>query len=321
MIGKKSKIYLAGHDGMLGSNIMNFLQQEGYLNIISRTRQELNLINQKETELFFEKETPDYVIMAAGKVGGIKANMEHSAEFLYENLMIVSNVINSAHKYKVKKLVFLGTSSVYPKDANQPFKETSLLTGPFESTNEPYSIAKVVGIKLCQYYNKQYGDNFYTIMPANLYGFYDHFEPEKSHVIPGLIYKLNEAKKQGLKEVLLWGTGNPLREFLYAKDLAEGIVFLLNKVNANTIYKKGVPVLNIGGIEEITIKKLASKISKIVGFEGDIKFDINMPDGIKRKRMDSNILHSMGWKPYTKIEEGISQTYQWYLKQNIIVST
>jgi GDP-L-fucose synthase len=309
----EERIYLAGHEGMVGSNLLNHFRSKGYKNIITKPFSELDLTDSHATQEFFEDAKPDIVILAAGKVGGIGANTKYPAEFIYQNSMIELNVIHSAHVTNVKKLIFFGTSSVYPKNATQPIKEEELLTGEFEKTNEPYSLAKITGIKLCEYYYKEYSDNFYAVMPANLYGPYDHFEPEKSHVIPALIYKIHKAEVENRDKVELWGTGAPLREFLFAPDLAEIIIHFLNHIDAIDIYKRGISVLNIGSGEEISIKELANLIKEIIGYKGEVVFDVQKPDGIMRKSLDGSRLKELGWNSFTKLNDGLKETYKWYL--------
>jgi len=300
---KKSKIYVAGHRGMVGSAIQRNLQDQGYENIVAKTSSELNLKNQHAVNDFFAKEKPEYVFLAAAKVGGIMANNVYRAEFLYDNLMIESNVIQAAHVNGVKKLLFLGSSCIYPKLAPQPLKEEYLLTGLLESTNEPYAIAKIAGIKLCEAYRDQYGSNFISAMPTNLYGPGDNYHLQNSHVIPAMIRKFHEAKVSGAKEVEIWGSGKPLREFMYADDLAEACVFLMKNYDDKLF-------VNIGTAEEVTIGELANLVKKVVGFEGEIRFDPSKPDGTPRKLMDSSRLHAMGWKHKTNLEEGLKKTYE-----------
>jgi GDP-L-fucose synthase len=304
----QSKIYIAGHQGMVGSAINRNLTAKGYKHIIGRTFQELNLTRQAEVELFFDEERPEVVILAAAKVGGIHANNTFPAEFIYENLMIEANVIHSAYKYGVKKLLFLGSSCIYPKMASQPIKEDYLLTGPLEETNEAYAIAKISGIELCKFYHRQYGCDFISVMPTNLYGVNDNFNLETSHVMPALIRKFHEAKLRGDSEVIMWGTGKPMREFLYVDDLADACVFLLEN------YSEELHV-NIGTGEDIAIGELASIIKSVVGFEGEILQDLSKPDGTPRKLLDVTYLHTLGWKHKVELEEGIRKVYEWYQRQ------
>ncbi len=323
MLDKYSKIYIAGHRGMVGSAIKRKFEAEGFENIVTRTHSELDLTRQNEVENFFEKERPEYVILAAAKVGGILANNTYRAEFIYENLMIEVNVIHAAYKYGVKKLLFLGSSCIYPKFANQPIKEEELLSGYLEKTNEPYAIAKIAGIKLCENYYLQYGSNFFSVMPTNLYGPNDNFDLETSHVLPALIRKFHEAKQRSApsvqrsvdskNEVVIWGTGKPKREFLYVDDLADAVYFLMNKIDAKDIYEKGISHLNIGTGEDLSISELAELIKKIIGYKGEIVYDTTKPDGTPRKLLDVSSIHKLGWKHSTSLEDGIKRTYEWFV--------
>lgn len=299
---KDSKIFVAGSRGMVGSAIVRKLQKEGYSNLIIRTSKELDLRDQKQVQDFFEKEKPEFVFLAAAKVGGILANNTYRADFIYENLMIQNNVIHQAYVHKVKKLMFLGSSCIYPKLAPQPLKEESLLTGLLEYTNEPYAIAKIAGIKMCEAYRDQYGCNFISVMPTNLYGPNDNYDLKNSHVLPALIRKFHTAKKEGQKTVEIWGTGSPKREFLHVDDLADACFFLMQNYN-----EKGF--LNIGVGDDITIKELALLVKKIVGFEGELVFDTSKPDGTPRKLMDVGRLNDLGWKARIPLEEGIASVY------------
>ncbi|MCX7955046.1 MAG: GDP-L-fucose synthase [Bacteroidales bacterium] len=303
-----SLIYVAGHTGMVGSAIVRALKKNGYNNILTATSQELNLIRQTDVELFFEKHKPEYVFVAAAKVGGIYANNTYKAQFLYENLMIAANIIHSAYKYGTKKLLFLGSSCIYPKFAPQPLKEEYLLTGALEPTNEPYAIAKIVGLKLCDTYRFQYGCNFISVMPTNLYGINDNYHPENSHVIPALIKRFHEAKEKKLPEVEVWGTGTPFREFLFTDDLADACIFLMNNYN-------NYGWINVGSGEEISIRDLAYLIKKIVGYNGNIVFNPNMPDGTPRKLLDCTKIHNMGWRAKTPLTEGLKITYNDFLSK------
>lgn len=305
-MNKDSKIYVAGHRGMVGSAIVRNLEAKGYTNIIGRTSKELNLMRQDEVERFFEVEKPDYVFLAAAKVGGIHANNTYPAEFIYNNLMIESNIIHSAYKYGVKKLLFLGSSCIYPKMAPQPIKEEYLLTGSLEPTNEAYAIAKIAGIELCKFYRRQYGCDFISAMPTNLYGINDNFDLETSHVMPALIRKFHEAKINGTKEVVMWGTGKPKREFLYVDDLADACVHLMNNYSDETH-------VNVGTGEDVEIRELAQIIKEVVGYEGEIANDLSKPDGTPRKLLDVSLLESTGWKYSTKLKDGITKVYSWYL--------
>lgn len=309
MMKKTDKIYVAGHSGMVGSAIVNALAGRGFTNLVYRSSKELDLRNQGATENFFNEEKPEYVFLAAAKVGGIIANNTYRADFLYDNLAIVSNVIHAAQKNGVSKLLFLGSSCIYPKMAPQPIKEEYLLTGPLETTNEPYAIAKIAGIKLCETYREQYGANFISVMPANLYGKNDNYHPENSHVLPALLRRFHEAKMQGLKKVIIWGSGNPLREFLFADDLADACVFLMENYNEKEI-------INIGSGVDISIKELALLISEITGFTGQLVFDTTKPDGTPRKLLDVTKLNSLGWHYKTKLKEGIGIAYQDFLQKH-----
>ena len=300
---KDAKIFVAGHRGMVGSAIYNKLKDSGYTNLVTRTSKELDLRNQSDVETFFKNEKPDYVFLAAAKVGGIVANNTYRADFIYENLAIQNNVIHQAHVNGVKKLMFLGSSCIYPKMAPQPLKEDYLLTGTLEPTNEPYAIAKIAGIKMCESYRKQYGANFISVMPTNLYGYNDNYHPQNSHVLPALIRRFHEAKENKLSEVIIWGTGSPLREFLFSSDLADACVFLMENYDEEEF-------VNIGIGEDLSIKDLAILIKNIVGYEGDIKFDTSKPDGTPRKLMDVSKLHSLGWKHKINLEEGIKLAYE-----------
>lgn len=301
-MNKQDKIYVAGHRGMVGSAIVRKLQKEGFTNIITRTSSELDLRNQQAVADFFATEKPDYVYLAAAKVGGIVANNTYRADFIYENIMIQSNIIHQSYLNKVKKLMFLGSSCIYPKLAPQPLKEDYLLTGLLEQTNEPYAIAKIAGIKMCDAYRAQYGCNFISVMPTNLYGPNDNYDLNNSHVLPALIRKFHTAKAKNEKTVEVWGTGSPLREFLHADDLADACFYLMQHYNE-------AGLVNIGVGEDITIKDLALLVKKIVGFEGELKFDTSKPDGTPRKLMDVGKLHSFGWKHRINLEEGITAVY------------
>ncbi len=300
---KYDKIYIAGHRGMVGSAIMRKLQAEGFTNFVTRTSAELDLRDQPAVCAFFEQEKPDYVFLAAAKVGGIVANNTYRAEFLYDNLQIQNNIINSAHLNNVTKLMFLGSSCIYPKLAPQPLHEDALLTGLLEPTNEPYAIAKIAGIKMCDAYRAQYGSNFISVMPTNLYGYNDNYHPQNSHVLPALIRRFHEAKEAGTPEVVIWGSGSPLREFLFADDLAEACYHLMQNFDE-------AGFINIGSGKEITIKDLALLIKKIVGYQGELTFDSSKPDGTPRKLMDVSKLAEKGWSYKTELEEGIKLAYQ-----------
>ena len=304
-----NKIYIAGHRGMVGSAIYRGLQAKGFTNIITRSSQELDLRNQAAVANFFETEKPDYVFLAAAKVGGILANNTYRADFLYENLMIESNIIHAAYVNGVTKLMFLGSSCIYPKLAPQPLKEEYLLTGLLEATNEPYAIAKIAGIKLCEAYRDQYGCNFISVMPTNLYGLGDNYHPNNSHVLPALIRRFHEAKVSGAPTVTIWGTGTPKREFLYADDLAAACLYLMETYNEKEL-------VNIGTGEDQSIKELAELVMKTVGFEGTIDFDTTKPDGTPRKLMDVTKLTNLGWRYTTPLEEGMAKAYADFLKNN-----
>jgi GDP-L-fucose synthase len=303
MINKSAKIYIAGHRGMVGSAILRALQAQGYSNFVLRTSSELDLRNQKDVFDFFSKEKPEYVFLAAAKVGGIVANNTYRADFLYENLMIQCNVIHQAYLNGVQKLLFLGSSCIYPKMAPQPLKEEYLLTGLLEPTNEPYAISKIAGIKMCDAYRSQYGCNFISVMPTNLYGPNDNYDLSNSHVLPALLRKFISAKREGADSVTIWGTGSPLREFLHADDLAEACLFLMDGYNE-------AGLVNIGVGEDISILDLANLVKRIVGFEGEIQLDNSKPDGTPRKLMDVSKLNGLGWKASTSLEEGIKMVYE-----------
>ena len=305
---RESKIYVAGHNGMVGSAIVRNLRAKGYHNIIGRTSRELDLTVQDDVENFFAEERPEYIFVAAAKVGGIHANNTYPAEFIYENLMIELNTIHNAYKYGVKKLLFLGSSCIYPKLAQQPIREEFLMTGILEPTNEAYAIAKISGIALCKFYRRQYGCDFISVMPTNLYGINDNFDLDTSHVLPALIRKFHEAKVNGAKEVIIWGTGKPRREFLHVDDLADACTYLINH------YSDELHV-NIGTGEDIEIIELAKLVSEIVGYGGSINNDLSKPDGTPRKLLDVCLLSSLGWRPRTELKEGIEEVYKWYCDQ------
>jgi len=310
-----NKIYLAGHAGMVGSAIHRRLVDKYYSNIITKNLSELDLTRQRDVEEFFKNENPQTVIVAAAKVGGIMANDMFRAEFIYDNLMIESNIINSAYKFGTEKLIFLGSSCIYPKLAPQPLKEEYLLSGYLEYTNEPYAIAKIAGIKLCENYYRQHGCNFFSVMPTNLYGSNDNFNLNTSHVLPALIKKFHDAKSKSLPEVIVWGTGTPKREFLFVDDLAEAIVFLLEKIEAKDIYNAGITQINIGMGQDLMISELAAMIADVVGFKGKIIYDSSKPDGTPRKLMDVSRINNLGWNAKTDLKSGIQKTYQWYLEK------
>lgn len=307
---KDSKIYVAGHRGMVGSAIVRRLEAEGFTNIITRSSKELDLRNQLAVSEFFANEKPEYVFLAAAKVGGIVANNTYRAEFLYDNLQLQNNVIHYSYVNGVKKLMFLGSSCIYPKLAEQPLKEDYLLTGVLEPTNEPYAIAKIAGIKMCESYRAQYGCNFISVMPTNLYGYNDNYHPQNSHVLPALIRKFHEAKVEGKSEVEIWGTGSPLREFLFTDDLADACFFLMQNYDEQQF-------INIGVGHDISIKDLALLVKRIVGFEGELNFNTSKPDGTPRKLMDVSKLHSLGWKHKIELAEGIEMAYEDFLKREV----
>ena len=304
-MNKDAKIYIAGCTGLVGSALVRILQKEGYKNILTKTRPKLDLTQQKEVEDFFEKEKPEYVFLAAAKVGGILANNTYPADFIRDNLMIETNVIDSAYKNKVKKMLFLGSSCVYPKLAPQPIKEECFLTGDVEFTNKAYAIAKIAGIIMCQSYDKQHGTNFISVMPTNLYGEGDNFDLENSHVLPGMIRKFDDAKKNNVKEVVLWGTGNPKREFLYVDDLADACLFLMNNYDSEEI-------INIGTGQDLSILELADMVKNCIGYNGNIVWDSSKPDGTPRKLLDISKIKKLGWGHKVNLPEGIKRTYEWY---------
>lgn len=320
------KIYIAGHNGMVGSAIKRAYENNSDHHIITKDLEELDLTRQAEVESFFLMERPDHVIVAAAKVGGILANNTYRAQFIYENLMIESNIIHAAYRSGVKKLLFLGSSCIYPKMAEQPMKEEYLLTDSLEYTNEPYAIAKIAGIKLCENYYKQFGCNFISVMPTNLYGLNDNFDLNTSHVLPALIRKFHEAKEKQKIEVssekleenedavTVWGTGKPKREFLYVKDLADACLYIMNNVEAEDLYENDITHINIGTGEDLSIAELADTIKNVVGFEGEIEYDASKPDGTPRKLLDVSRLHNLGWKHKTSLKEGIEKAYEWYLE-------
>lgn len=302
-----AKIYVAGHRGLVGSAIVRNLEDKGYTNIICRTHKELDLTNQEAVRIFFEQEKPEYVFLAAAKVGGIHANNTYPADFIYDNLMIQNNVIKAAHDFKVKKLLFLGSTCIYPKMAPQPIKEEYLLTGALEETNEAYAVAKIAGLEMCKFFKRQYGDNFISCMPTNLYGPNDNFDLKNSHVLPALIRKFHEAKVNNSDVVEVWGTGTPLREFLYVDDMADACVFLMENYD-------GEQHVNIGTGEEVSIRELAETVKEVVGFEGELVFNTDMPDGTPRKLTTVDKLHGLGWKHNVSLNDGIKRAYKWFLE-------
>lgn len=302
-----AKIYVAGHRGLVGSAIVRNLEDKGYKNIIYRTHKELDLTNQEAVRRFFEEEKPEYVFLAAAKVGGIHANNTYPADFIYENLMIQNNVIKAAHDFEVKKLLFLGSTCIYPKMAPQPIKEEYLLTGSLEETNEAYAVAKIAGLEMCKFFKRQYGDNFISCMPTNLYGPNDNFDLKNSHVLPALIRKFHEAKVNNSEAVEVWGTGTPLREFLYVDDMADACVFLMENYD-------GEQHVNIGTGEEVSIRELAETVKEVVGFDGELVFNTEMPDGTPRKLTTVDKLHGLGWKHKVSLDKGIRLAYSWFLE-------
>jgi len=309
-ITKDAKIYVAGHKGMVGSALVRNLQSKGYNNIVSRTRDELDLLDQKAVNTFLKLEKPAYIFIAAAKVGGIFANNTYRADFIYENLAVEANVIHGAHQAGIESLCFLGSSCIYPRDCPQPIKEEYLLTGPLEPTNEPYAIAKIAGIKLCESFNRQYGTKYISVMPTNLYGVKDSYDLNNSHVLPALIRKAHEAKLRGDKELVVWGSGRPMREFLYVDDMADACVFLMNKGIDEGLY-------NVGKGEDVTIRELAETVMSVVGFEGEIVFDSSKPDGTPRKLLNVDRMSNLGWTAKTSLRDGITKAYADYLTRTV----
>lgn len=304
-LDRNGKLYVAGHRGLVGSALVRRLKKDGFTNIVTRTHAELDLTRQRDVEDFFAEEKPDYVILAAAKVGGIYANNTYPADFIMENLQIICNVIDAAHKNKVKKLLFLGSSCIYPKECPQPIKEEYLLSDYLEQTNEAYALAKISGLKMCSYYKRQYGDNFISVMPCNLYGPEDNFDLQNSHVLPALLRKFHEAKLRGDKTVTVWGSGTPLREFLHVDDLADACLFLMD-------HYEGEDFFNVGSGKEVTILELTQMIQKITGLEGELIMDGSKPDGTMRKVVDISRLQQLGWEPKIELEDGIRATYNWF---------
>ncbi|MDC1418531.1 GDP-L-fucose synthase [Candidatus Thioglobus sp.] len=314
------RIYIAGHNGLVGSAIVRQLKERGFLNLIMRSHKELDLIDQNQVQVFFKKEKPDYVILAAAKVGGIHANNSYPADFIYKNIMIESNVINSSYENKVRRLLFLGSTCIYPKAAEQPMQEDALLTNVLEPTNEPYAIAKIAGIKLCESYNRQHNTDFRSVMPTNLYGINDNFHPKNSHVIPALIQRFHQAKINNDPELVVWGTGDVMREFLYVDDMAQASLFVLELdeqiYKANT--KPMLSHINVGTGKDLTIREMVEIMKKVVGYKGKIVFDNTMPDGAARKLIDISRLSSLGWEYSVDLKEGLEKTYEWYLEKSIL---
>ncbi|MDA9804412.1 GDP-L-fucose synthase [Gammaproteobacteria bacterium] len=313
----KDKIFIAGHRGMVGSAIVRQLQSRGFTNLLMVPHNELDLTNQSDVETLFKKENPKYVILAAGKVGGIHANNEYPADFIYQNIMIEANIINTSYKNNVKRLLFLGSSCIYPRSVEQPMQEQALLTGILEPTNEPYAIAKIAGIKLCESYNRQHDTDFRSVMPTNLYGPNDNFHPENSHVIPGLIRRFHEAKSNKDTDITIWGTGNAMREFLHVDDMAKASLFVL-ELSKEVYQANTMPTLshiNVGSGKDMTIRELAETIKEVVGFNGKLNFDSSRPDGTPRKLIDVSRLANMGWKHSVNLKDGLTKTYNWYLEK------
>ena len=312
------KIYIAGHRGLVGSAVLRNLESKGFNNLLTKSHKDLDLTNQTKVKNFFDKEKPDYVILAAAKVGGIYANNTYPADFIYQNTMIETNIIHSAYENKVKRLLFLGSTCIYPKEIKQPMQEDALLSNKLEPTNEPYALSKILGIKLCESYNRQHGTDFRSVMPTNLYGINDNFDPENSHVIPGLMQRFHNAKINNDNEVMVWGTGNAMREFLFVDDMAEASLFVLG-IDKEIYDENTLPMIshiNVGSGKDITIKELAEIMKEVVGFEGKITFDNTKPDGSPRKLIDVSRLSKMGWKNSTSLREGLELTYNWY-KNNL----
>lgn len=310
MMHKSAKIFIAGHKGLVGSAITRHLLHEGFNNLISRNREQLDLLNQSQVDQFFATEKPEYVFLAAAKVGGIHANNVYRGEFIYNNLTIQTNVIEAARKHGVERLLFLGSSCIYPRNCPQPMKEEHLLTSPLEQTNEPYAIAKIAGIKMCAAYNDQYGTNFASVMPTNLYGPHDNFNLETSHVLPALVRKVHEAKLKKAKEVVVWGSGTPKREFLYVDDMAAGCIFVMNQTDFKDM-------VNLGSGDEVTIRELVELVCEVVGFDGELTFDASKPDGTPRKLLDVSRLNKLGWSAQVKLKEGLGKTYEWFVENAI----
>jgi len=315
-MNSSSKIYLAGHTGMVGSAILRRLEQDGFGNVIFKTHKELDLINQNDTYEYFKNNRPEYVIISAGKVGGIQANNQYRAQFIYENLMIQNNLIHSAYLTGVKKILFLGSSCIYPRNSQQPIKEAYLLTGELEQTNEPYAIAKIAGIKMCENYFKQYGCNFISAMPTNLYGLEDNYDLNNSHVVPALLRKFHEAKINNEPFVEVWGSGTPKREFLYVEDLADACLFLMKNLSATDLVENDISHINVGSGTDQTISELANLIKNVVGFTGEIKFDSSKPDGTSQKLLNISKISEMGWNPTTSLVDGLNKTY-YSFKRNL----
>jgi len=321
IMNKASKIYVAGHRGLVGSAIMRQLDAMGCSNILTRTHSELDLVNQDQVQAFFEKEKPEYVFLAAAKVGGIYANNTYPADFIYQNMMIEANIIDAAYRNDVERILFLGSSCIYPRAVEQPMREDALLTGVLEPTNEPYALAKIAGIKLCESYNRQYGTDYRSVMPTNLYGKGDNFHPENSHVIPAVMRRIHEAKERGDTEVVVWGSGKPMREFLHVDDMASACLYVM-MLNKETYEANTEPMLshiNVGTGIDCTIREMAETIKKVVGFKGELVFDKTKPDGAMRKLMDVSRLKTMGWEASISFEEGLADTYQWVKDLKVLI--
>jgi len=316
-LNKESKIYIAGHRGLVGSAIVRQLKTKGYSNFVFRTHKELDLSNQLQVQEFFAQEKPEYVFLAAAKVGGIHANNTYPAEFIYDNLMVEANVIDASYRNDVKRVLFLGSSCIYPRAVKQPMREDALLTDLLEPTNEPYAVAKIAGIKICESYNRQYGTDYRSVMPTNLYGIGDNFHPENSHVVPALMRRFHEAKENNDSEVKVWGSGKAMREFMHVDDMASACVYImtLDKATYDENTQAMLSHINVGTGEDCTIKEMAETVKKVVGFKGELKFDATKPDGSPRKLMDVSRINSMGWKATISLEDGLSTTYKWY-KEN-----
>lgn len=312
-MNKNSRIYVAGHQGLVGSALMRALKTRGFTQLITASRNELNLLNQEAVKRFFHNQNIDYVFVAAAKVGGIIANSSYPADFIYENLTIATNIIHAAYENKIKKLLYLGSSCIYPKSCPQPIKEDYLLSGPLEPTNEAYAIAKIAGLKLCEFFRSQYGQDFIAAMPTNLYGLFDNFHPQNSHVLPALIRRFHEAKISGAESVVVWGSGKPIRELLYSDDLADALIVLMEK------YQSG-EVINVGTGEGLTIAEIAYQVKEVIGFNGNVVFDKSKPDGTPKKVLNIDKISKLGWKPSTPLKEGINRVYQWALENHVFSS-
>jgi len=312
-MNRNSRIYVAGHQGLVGSALMRALKSRGFTQLITASRNELNLLNQEAVKRFFHRQNIDYVFVAAAKVGGIIANSSYPADFIYENLTIATNIIHAAYENKIKKLLYLGSSCIYPKSCPQPIKEDYLLSGPLEPTNEAYAIAKIAGLKLCEFFRSQYGQDFIAAMPTNLYGLFDNFHPQNSHVLPALIRRFHEAKMSGAENVVVWGSGKPVRELLYSDDLADALIVLMEK------YQSG-EVINVGTGEGLTIAEIAYQVKEVIGYSGNVVFDKSKPDGTPKKILNIDKISKLGWKPSTPLKEGINRVYQWALENHVFSS-